>query len=41
MINTYQQLSQTIDKLQTECKSVSVIVLPSQVKQKRRSMLTK
>ena len=41
MINTYTQLSQTIDKLQKECKVVTVTQLPSQVSRKRRSMLTK
>ena len=41
MMNTYQQLAATIDKLQAECKQVTVTVLPSQVTRKRRSMLTK
>lgn len=36
MMNTYQQLSQTIDKLQEQCKTVSVTVLPSQANSKRR-----
>ena len=41
MMNTYQQLAVTIDKLQKECKVVTVTQLPSQVSRKRRSMLTK
>ena len=41
MMNTYQHLAATIDKLQAECKQVSVTVLPSQASRKRRSMLSK